>query len=232
MNDFNLNDFQTEYNQKIELLKKKISAKKSFDEGIQLALDIHALTHSSVVSSSNCFTFFDTIISNLEESDYSVMPKETDETIAWHIWHITRIEDMVGNILINSKEQIFCKELQKKMNAIATDTGNAFSDEMIIDFSKTIDKKELLSYRDMVGKRGREIIASLSYDEIKGKASKENLERLLPLGCLTEEKDSIWLKDFWGRLTIGGMLCLPLTRHHMMHLPDSFRIMKYLHPDN
>lgn len=43
-----------------------------------------------------------------------------------------------------------------------------------------------------------------------------------------EIKESIWLKDFWGRHTVSGLILLPLIRHHMMHLPNSYAIKKFI----
>ena len=37
-------------------------------------------------------------------------------------------------------------------------------------------------------------------------------------GGVTEQKGSKWLPDFWGKLTVGGLVLLPLTKHHVMHL--------------
>lgn len=54
------------------------------------------------------------------------------------------------------------------------------------------------------------------------------MARLVSEGGLLENKKSIWLKDFWGRHTVAGLILLPLTRHHMMHLPDSIIIKKFI----
>ena len=228
MDSFDMEQFLENYLTQIALLRKKITVKKHFDEAKQLALDIHSMTHSKVISSFGENTFYDNLIDGLREDDYSAMPKASDETIAWHIWHIARIEDIVANLLIAKTRQVFDDEWIKRMNTPVKDTGNAMTDAEIIGFSSEVVKPELLAYRNAVGSRTREIITTLAPGDIAHKAAAEDLARLLPSGCLTAQKDSIWLKDFWGRLTVGGMLCLPLTRHHMMHLPDSYAIKEYL----
>ena len=232
MTEEKVKEILDDYSKKIALLQKQIKTVKYFDEAKLLFLDIHAITHSSYISIDSNPTFFDILINGLGDDDYSIMPLETDETIAWHIWHITRIEDIVGNLLIYKHDQVFCDEYALKMNTTVKDTGNAMTDKEIIDFSRQIVKKELLDYRNAVGLRTNEIIASLTPADVKRKADEEDKGRLLKEGCLTKDKDSIWLKDFWGRLTIAGMLCLPLTRHHMMHLPDSFAIKRFIYNSN
>lgn len=220
-------DTVKDYNQKIDVLRQMIKSKKNYEKSIDLALDIHAITHSNIVSCNENATYFDILIDGLENNDYSVMPTDKDETIAWHIWHITRIEDLVGNLLIAEKSQIF-DDYQGKMNVSVKDTGNAMSDEEIIDFSKNVDIHELFNYRNSVGIRTREILSNLTYEDLKRKTKPENLDKLLTEGGLLADKQSIWLKNFWGRLTISGMILLPLTRHHLMHLTDSYAIKDYI----
>ena len=219
--------FLKTYLEKIEVLRKQIKTVKYFCEAQKSILDIHSKTHSSVTSDSKEPTFFDCLVDDLNQDDYSVMPTETDETIAWHIWHIARIEDIVGNILILNQNQLFNDEYASLMKVDVSDTGNAWSDNEIITFSKEVNIAQLLNYRRDVGAKTRETIASLKQEDMSKKATSESLDRLLTEGCLTQDSSSFALKGFWGRLTIGGMLLLPLTRHHMMHLPDSYTIKFY-----
>ena len=93
-------DIKKDYNLKIDKFRKWIKLPKTFDFAIELALEIHAITHTSKLSSNNTLTFCDILLDGLENEDYSVKPTEKDETIAWHLWHITRIEDLTGNLLI------------------------------------------------------------------------------------------------------------------------------------
>ena len=217
------------YDEKIEELRKLTKAAKSFETAMQLALNVHAMTHTGVVSDSLSATYVDELINGLKDHDFIVMPTEKDETIAWHLWHIARIEDIVGNLLIAKQPQIFNEQWMKRMNVSVKDTGNAMSDEEIIKLSIEIDKKELINYRNTVGTGTRKIIKNLSYSDLKRKPEQQDLQRIVAEGGLTEDKNSIWLKDFWGRLTIGGTVLLPLTRHHMMHLPDSYRIKETIY---
>lgn len=57
----------------------------------------------------------------------------------------------------------------------------------------------LRDYRSAVGKRMRKIVSSLSAVDLKRKMKPESLRRILTEGGVTEDKDSIWLLDFWGR---------------------------------
>jgi hypothetical protein len=223
---------EQEYMLMIEKLRSMLKSKKNFEEAKIFALEVHAITHTSKVSLCKTPTYFDGILQGLKESDYCIMPEPTDETIAWHLWHIARIEDLVGNILISEQSQIFDDSWSKKLNVSIKDTGNAMSDEEIFSLSREINKKELINYRNAVGIRTRKTIDSLSFNDLRKKASICNLDRLVDEGGLIKERSSMMLKEFWGRLTIMGMVLLPLTRHHMMHLPDSCRIKEYIRTNN
>lgn len=223
-----MTEIEKAYNLKIDELRKLIRSRKTFEPAIELALEIHAVTHTRAVSLAVAPTFCDELLDGLTDKDYSVMPTRQDETIAWHLWHIARIEDLVGNLLIAGQPQIFNAEWMTRMNVGVRDTGNIMTDKQIIDFSEQVNKQELIHYRDTVGRQTREILKALTPDDLKRKPRAEYLNRLVDEGGLLEAKGSLWLKDFWGKHTVGGLILLPLTRHHMMHLPDSAAIKAWI----
>jgi hypothetical protein len=221
-------DIDQGYRQQLDKLRGTIRSPKNFEAAIRLTLDLHAITHSGGVSGSNAPTYYDSLLEGLTDADYSVMPTKKDETIAWHIWHIARIEDMVGNLLIAERAQIFDDAWMKRLNVGVKDTGNVMTDEEIFDLSSRVGKRELIAYRDEVGRGTRKIIAALAPEDLRRKPREEYLNRLAGEGGLLEQKKSIWLRDFWGRYTVAGLLMLPLTYHHMLHLPDSMAIKRFL----
>lgn len=192
-----------------------------------MKLSIHAATHTAMVSSSDTPTSCDHLLEGLSDEDYSVMPTEKDETIAWHLWHIARIEVLVSNLLIAEQSQIFDDTCMDRLNVTVKDTGNVMTDEEIIRFSKQVNKQELIAYRNAVGRRTRKTLQALTPDDRKRKPRAESLSRLVSEGGLLEAKGSLWLLNFWGRHTVAGLILLPLTRHHMIHLPDSVAIKEF-----
>ena len=76
-----------------------------------------------------------------------------NKNIAYSIWHIFRIEDIVANTLISENKQIFFSgNYQKRINSPIITTGNELIKEQIADFSKQLNLKELYSYIDEVKK--------------------------------------------------------------------------------
>ena len=223
-----MSDIAADYELQADRLRRLLKAKKTFEPAMELALDLHAVTHTGVVSGSSSPTFCDHVLEGLADEDYSVMPTEKDETIAWHLWHIARIEDLVSNLLIARQSQIFDDDWMDRMNVTVKDTGNVMSDSEIISFSRHVKKQELINYRNAVGCQTCAVIKSLTPSDLKRKPESEYLDRLVSEGGLLDRKGSVWLKDFWGRYTVTGLLLLPLTRHHMMHLPDSAAIKEFI----
>ncbi|MFA9378335.1 MAG: DinB family protein [Lachnotalea sp.] len=190
---------------------------------IEMILDLHKELHTSDVSKTNNTNTIDTLWGDLQKNEFAIMPTAKDETIAWAIWHIARIEDLTMNILVNNSDQIFDKEWKKRMCIFISDTGNSMTDDEIMKFSKQVCIDELLKYRLAVGMKTREIIRNLKPEDMKRKISSVAIARILQEGGVLEHTDSIWLLDFWGKKDVAGIILMPLTRHQTLHLNDCYK---------
>jgi hypothetical protein len=92
----------TDWNPKQALLKDLIQKPDRFDEAIKLCLDMHSLVHTSEMSKTGIKTYEDGLWDGLSEETFRAKPTAKDASIAWNIWHLTRIEDITVNILIES----------------------------------------------------------------------------------------------------------------------------------
>ena len=217
-----------DWNENQKNLKVFLSSQDTFDKGKKLLLEMHGLLHDKKVYKSTDKTFYDDLWENLKyETCRIVSAKET--SILWDIWHITRIEDIISNIVIGNKETIFGDEIQAKLGIRIKDTGNAITRSEIEAFNNSINIKALKEYRVKVGQSTKKIIEALEYKDIKRKVGKEQLEKILQNGGLTDDPKSICLLDFWGRKNVLGLIMMPITRHQILHLNDCFRIKKSTH---
>ena len=152
------------------------------------------------------------------------------KTIAYSIWHIFRIEDIVAHILINEDEQVFCTGgYQERINSPIITTGNELEKQQIADFSMQLNLKELYSYIFEVKASTERILKSLSYDEMKKKVSKERKEYLKSLNVVSNHENAIWLIDYWCNKDIRGLIQMPFSRHWIMHIEASLRIRNRIH---
>lgn len=148
-----------------------------------------------------------------------------NKTIAYSIWHIFRIEDIIAHTLISENEQIFFSGNYKdRINSPIITTGNELTKDQIVDFSKQLNLKELYYYIFEVKNSTENIINSLSYDKLKNKIPEKIKEQLKLLNVVSNDKDAIWLIDYWCKKDIRGLIQMPFSRHWIMHIEASLRI--------
>ncbi|NLK95186.1 MAG: phage head-tail adapter protein [Clostridiales bacterium] len=167
------------------------------------------------------------IFSTCSKEDFSKMPLKNDKTIAYYLYHLTRIEDITSNTLISEKEQIFFKNgFNKSINSPIITTGNEIERDKLIEFSSMLDIDELEKYTEDVLENTNNIINKMTYSESKLKISQERKEELLKLNTVSTDENAFWLVDYWCKKTQAGLLLMPFSRHQMLHLNGCKRIIK------
>ncbi len=182
------------------------------------------MIHSKKVPQTKINTFIDDIMENLDKKCWTEITYNKHRTITYNIWHITRIEDICTNILMNNGNQVLNDSWIKKINCNIIDTGNALTPDEISQFSSNINIEELLKYRIEVGKTTQRILKKLQIKDMKRKVSSESLKRIIQEKAVSEKEEAVWLIDFWGKKTVAGLVLMPLTRHQLVHLNDCVNI--------
>ena len=208
-------------------LKGIIQKEEKHDEAIKKILYLHSLVHSSEVSGTKINTFEDEVFDGLVYDKILDKPTIECAKFPWHIWHITRIEDLTANILIADDKQVFLSDdWSNRINVDISDTGNGMTDEKIFELSKQFDIEQLREYRKAVGLRTRDIIKNMNPGDFRIKVSKERLDRILHEGGVLDIKDSISLLEFWDKKNIAGIVNMPILRHHVVHLNKLLALKK------
>jgi hypothetical protein len=80
-------------------LKEVLSKQEHFNEAVRLCLELHGLVHSGNVMAQKKPTLLDTLFDGLPKEavdllckSNAAMPAAKGVTIAWNIWHITRMK--------------------------------------------------------------------------------------------------------------------------------------------
>jgi len=215
------------WNDDIKELRKIILKPDKIQESKSLALSLHSMVHLSIMSGVDKKTFEDELWEGLDENTFRTSQNQKGRTIAYGIWHCTRIEDITMNLLVAGDKQIFNREKwQEKINSNITDTGNAMSEDDIMEFSKNINMEELKNYRIEVGRRTRGIVENLSTQDMKRNFDKHRLQRILDERAVLDVKASNWLIDLWGRKNVAGIILMPMTRHQVIHINESLSAKK------
>lgn len=218
------------WNENHKKLKEIIINPDKHSQAIQLFLEQHSMIHSSSIGSIRLTTLEDALLRNLDETtfrQYPVSNPDTKNSIAWHLWHITRIEDMTMNILIANEQQVlFTHRWLENMNIPFVHSGNDMSEEELALLSSNIDFESLLTYRTAVGSRTQEIVSSLKSGDFNLSIDQNRIGRLFEENGVMERSN--WLTDYWSKKNIAGLILMPATRHNFLHLNKSIRVKEKL----
>ena len=151
------------------------------------------------------------------------------KTIAYSLWHIFRIEDIVAHTLIAGDEQIlFRGSYQQRIGSPIITTGNELVKQQIADFSRQLDIDELYAYISEVGTGTEDILRGLTFDMLKQKVSAERRAKLISLNVVSPDESAAWLIDYWCGKDSRGLIQMPFSRHWIMHIEACLRIRNKL----
>ena len=94
--------------------------------------------------------------------------------------------------------------------------------EEVIAVSASIDIQALRDYRLAVGRRTREVVQQLPATAPGQKVQPARLQQLWDEGAVVDGARG--LLDYWGGLTIAGLLLMPPTRHNFVHLNEAWTL--------
>lgn len=203
-------------NKKVQLLLKKATLSEGIAEFISLRDELMA----------EMLSWRDT----LKDEDFSAMPYINakgyhSKTIAYSLWHIFRIEDIVANSLIQGKEQVlFSGGYDKKTKSPIITTGNELIKEQIADFSRQLDITALYEYIKAVKESTDDWLKKIEYSDLKIRFTAEDKQRLFDLGTVSTDENAAWLIDYWCGKDVKGLIFMPFSRHWIMHIEAALRI--------
>jgi hypothetical protein len=212
------------FNETQKKLQSIILKKTEIKEKIALILRQHELVHPARMAGLQFKTYEDELWDALSEEDFRKIPAKSIYSIAWHLWHSARIEDITANFFITGKPQVLeTGRFDKSLGVPFKDTGNSMNLEEITILSSRIRLDILKEYRIEVGRRTRVAIQQLTPEMLDTKVSNEALQAMRDAGAVAG--DAEWLLEFWGKKKIAGIVLMPLTRHLMVHINEAKRLI-------
>ncbi|PWJ69409.1 hypothetical protein B0O40_1777 [Ruminococcaceae bacterium R-25] len=209
-----------EWSELNKTMQAQLKKKDTFDDGIATLLELRKQLWNTISSYKK----------ELKREDFDSIPFINadgyhSKTIAYSMWHIFRIEDIVAHTLIKGDEQVFfAKGYQEKTCSPIITTGNELVKMEISDFSGKLDLDALYSYISDVKKSTDKILKGLSFEDTKKKISDERRKELETLGVVSEDESAIWLIDYWCGKDVRGLIQMPFSRHWIMHIEACERI--------
>ncbi len=204
----------------IKQMQSKIKKKDTYDEGIATLFELRNQLWDTVLSYKK----------DLKREDFDAIPYINadgyhSKTIAYSLWHIFRIEDIVIHTLIKGDEQVFFKKgYQEKIGSPIITTGNELVKQEIADFSRKLNLKKLYSYMLDVKKSTEKILKEMPFEETKKKITDDRRRALEDLHVVSEDESAFWLIDYWCKKDVRGLIQMPFSRHWIMHIEACERI--------
>ena len=201
-------------------MQEKLRKEQTYREGIETLLVLRGKMMAEMFRMKR----------ELSEEEFSRMPFPNangyhNKTIAYSIWHIFRIEDIVAHTLIQGDEEIFSiAEYQKRINSPIITTGNELQGQQIVAFSKNIDINQLYQYIEQEKESTDSLLKSFTFRDMKRKFGEEDNSRLYSLQVVSSDEQANWLIDYWCGKDIRGLIQMPFSRHWIMHVEASLRI--------
>ena len=214
----------SEKNKRMQVLLNKEAA---FRDAIETSLELRADVFEQITQIMNSYP---------EEAFYKMPYANADgyhsKTLSYSIWHIFRIEDIVAHEMIAEDEQIlFQNGYIEKIHSPIITTGNELSGNMIAEFARHLDRWQLYNYTKDVLESTNQILKKLEYKELKKKFGDDMKEKLKATKCVSEDEKAGWLIDYWCNKDVKGLIKMPFTRHHIMHVEAMRRIKNKLCSD-
>lgn len=217
-----------EWSEQNKIMQAQLKKEATFQEGIETLLELRGQLMDVLYQ----------LKEELSREEFYAIPFINangyhSKTIAYSIWHIFRIEDIVAHTLISQDEQIlFSGNYQNCISSPIITTGNELVKEQIAEFSKALNLDELYRYADSVKNSTNDILKNLSFTDLKRKMTDMDKERLKALKVVSEDENACWLIDYWCGKDVRGLIQMPFSRHWIMHIEASLRIKNKIHPDS
>jgi len=183
----------------------------------------HAMVHSSRVSSLELVSFEDEILEGLSDQQIRLIAPGSQHSVVWILWHITRIEDVVMNLLVTGSSQVLhANGWQDKLGTAVTHTGNSMGDREVRQLSGAMNIDQLKEYRAAVGRETLRIVSRLDSRDYKSRVDAVRVQRIWAEKALLRRAKSIL--DYWASRTIAELLLMPPLRHCLLHLNEARRL--------
>ena len=213
-----------DWSDKNKEFQKLVSREVTFKDGIRVLLELRDLLFEQISQ----------IVNDFSEDAFWQMPFAGadgyhSKTLAYSIWHVFRIEDIVLHTLILKDVQILeSGAWQEKIGADIVTTGNELIGRQIADFSKKLDVQALYEYAKAVKESTDEYLKALDFVSLKKKFSDSDRNRILTCGGVSSDENAVWLIDYWCGKNVAGLLKMPFSRHWIMHIEAMLRIKNKL----
>jgi hypothetical protein len=221
-------------------LRLLLTSKSHFEQGIHLFLQQHAAVHAACISAvpeasgTPCWSLYDEVLAGLTDQQIKTVPRSGMNSIAWLLWHITRIEDLSINFLVFEQPQVLLSATAAwlpRLGLASPDVGASMNEAEVLELSDRICVPALKEYREAVGRSTRAGVGRLQAAQLKQVIPDVAIQQLRDEGSISRKGE--WLAEYYTGRTRGFFLTRTATSHNFIHLNEAGRVRaKLLRPIN
>lgn len=205
-----------------DLLSKALASKAHYEDAMRLFLLQHAAVHTAVITGGQAWSLHDDLLVGLTIEQVRHVPRTGQNSIAWLLWHITRIEDMTINSLALELPQVWDGRWSARLGYSFRDCGAGMNAKVVAELSQRISIPALLDYRAEVGRRTRQTVPSLTPVQAREIVSIGRVQELVDQGSINPKAG--WLCEFYTNRTRVFFLTRTATSHNFLHLNEALRL--------
>lgn len=180
-------------------------------------LEQHARLHAADVADGTSFA--DRILGGLTDEQMRLRPAKGTNSLAWLLWHMARTEDVTVNRVVTNGRQVFDEGWAGRLGVSRADIGTGMTDEDVAELTRRIDVAAARAYRSAVGRRTREVVATVAPAAWIETVGAEDVNRAQRDGAIGPRAG--WLVDFWTHQNRGERLGTVGITHNAIHLGEA-----------
>ena len=182
-------------------------------------LEQHARLHSVDVAGGKP-SYQDRMLKDVTPDLFRTQPEGGFCSLAWLLWHMTRIEDAAVNSILAGEAQVLeAENWQNRLGPIPISLGTAMSDTDAAGLAANVNMAGLIDYRATVGASTQRIVRALDPGVLDDIVSAKDIAHLASQNALQGGSEVIG--ERWLGLKKSYMLQHSVLAHSAMHFGQS-----------
>jgi len=178
----------------------------------------HALLHTADVTNGSP-SIADRTFAGVTDSQMRLRPDKRLNSLAWLLWHMARTEDVNVNLVVTAGRQVWDDAWARRLKVARTDIGTGMTEDEVEELSEALDLSAARAYRSAVGRRTREVVASLDERVFEEIVSGADVARASAAGAIGARAE--WLVPFWQNHSRATRLATVCVTHNAIHLGEA-----------
>ncbi len=164
--------------------------------------------------------YIGTVWKSIPEALMRQRPYPQVNSIAWNVWHLTRVEDAGLNLFVGERSQVFDEDnWMQRLNLPWRHQGSGMTFPEVDELNQQINLQGLHDYSDAVHARTLEIVAQFDPDRLSDLMGEERLRVILVEKGLAHSNPDALINTYLGWPKSKCLLNFGAT-HPFLHIGE------------